>query len=222
MRELKGYIRHAAVSLCKARKHQADEYACADCRADIVRLVDAPAPVAAGEAVAWDSEWWLVLVGEGDEPEVFIFEDDARTWARQLDAENPDGAPHVVVRVVRPLATPTPPVSAPPSEERWEIVPWYPQGFAAQLRKALATSGSGPVVLDRITVESLALMIETHPTPPSAAVRGEDIEWLEYALERARHDETQEWVIDDEPMVLRQRLERILAALTSRTEKDNA
>jgi hypothetical protein len=39
-------------------------------------------------------------------------------------------------------------------------VDWFPQGFVAELRAALANTYRGPVVVDRLTVSSIAELLE--------------------------------------------------------------
>jgi hypothetical protein len=52
-----------------------------------------------------------------------------------------------------------------------EVTPdWYPHGFAAMLDRALSNSTGGPVIVDRATVESLALHLRTLPGRRSSSV----------------------------------------------------
>ncbi len=62
--------------------------------------------------------------------------------------------------------------------------------------------------------ESAPLATPTSGVKVDWPEREQDIAWLSEKLARARHDETQEWVVDEGPMLKRQRYERILAALT--------
>ena len=52
------------------------------------------------------------------------------------------------------------------------------------------------------------------PQPTTGrCVTPSDMAWLYGKRDRARHDETQEWVVDETPMLKRQRYDRIIAVL---------
>lgn len=98
-----------------------------------------------------------------------------------------------VVATVRALVASL--ITRPPVPREGEPgIKWHPRGFAEQLRQKLdpLRSGTGPIILDRVMVESIAACLDDLSSPPRAGDARDGAVGL-IAAERERQKSVEGW-----------------------------